>query len=246
MEKKSNKEVIEGIINDIIDATFTVIKKVYNSQRETDNVCPIAESLIIFPQYRNKTDRISEQELRSIFIEQFNISKEVKNHNLFYSIETPTENFYKFHDKPNLLEVIKRKEEERPNGDKYLGKSANIDLVVLQKNDKKVKRVALIEFKAKNPDIDEYQKDICKLINEGSDPDCLKYFIQIICIKRGCKTTLKGSNTLDKIKKKIDDLERISPESIKSHEIIYQCCNLKAGDQSESVCGFIKNKKLEL
>ena len=78
----TDKERIEKIIKD----TFDVIQKVYHTQREGDSTqregdgnhkdfCK-SQSRIIFPkyseQYRDSETRISEQELRFIFVEQFN------------------------------------------------------------------------------------------------------------------------------------------------------------------------------
>lgn len=71
----TDKERIEKIIKD----TFDVIQKVYHTQREGDgnhkDFCE-SQSRIIFPkyseQYRDSETRISEQELRFIFVEQFN------------------------------------------------------------------------------------------------------------------------------------------------------------------------------
>ena len=64
-----NKEHIE----EIIDRTFKVIQKVYEYQKETDNGVgkQLEEPLsrIIFPKYRKDETRISEQELKQVFIE---------------------------------------------------------------------------------------------------------------------------------------------------------------------------------
>lgn len=71
----SNKEHVRNIIAQ----TFKVIKKVYDTQKEEfGNSSEFCESgsRIIFPKYsgryRNGVTRISEQELRFIFVEQFN------------------------------------------------------------------------------------------------------------------------------------------------------------------------------
>lgn len=71
----SNKEHVRKIIAQ----TFEVIKKVYDTQKEkfgnSSESCE-SGSRIIFPKYsgryRNGETRISEQELRFIFVEQFN------------------------------------------------------------------------------------------------------------------------------------------------------------------------------
>ena len=98
------------IIDEIIKETFKVIKDVYDNQRESkpkvDQSSPIG-SRIIFPKYFNKNkekgksgnkeDRISEQELRFIFVEQLEYYLSKNNiSNIYYSVETPTENKYVF------------------------------------------------------------------------------------------------------------------------------------------------------
>lgn len=107
--------------------------------------------------------------------------------------------------------------------------------------------MALIEFKALNPDKNDYLKDICKLINEEPDPACLKYFIQIINIKRKC-TELKDSSTLKKIRKeKIQN--NIKSDNIADYNIFYWCCNLGGETEKTDQCriarGTIKDNDLE-
>ena len=46
---------------------------------------------MVFPKYRNKETRVSEQELRFAFIEAFNELNKENNWGLYYSVETPTE-----------------------------------------------------------------------------------------------------------------------------------------------------------
>lgn len=95
----TDKERIEEIIKD----TFDVIPKVYHTHREGDgnhkDFCE-SQSRIIFPKYsgryRNGETRISEQELRFIFVEQFNKYCSTKKWNAYYSVETPTEEKYVF------------------------------------------------------------------------------------------------------------------------------------------------------
>jgi len=104
---------------------------------------------LIFPINRDNTIRISEQELRVLFID------ELKNiPDIFYSIETPTKNKYKF---GFSLEDIKL--------DKN-GKSASVDLTIFKKNGSAYKRILNIEFKYSNGKISQIAKDILKLISE--------------------------------------------------------------------------------
>ena len=113
---------IQNIINKIISDTFKTLQKVYTSQKESNSnnfPAPPHKSFIVIPKKANNgvaneglssrnqdpeeadddegnngLDRISEQELRFIFIEQFNKKVDVKGNELFYSIETPTERYY--------------------------------------------------------------------------------------------------------------------------------------------------------
>lgn len=155
-------------IEEIIKATFDVIKNVYKKQKEGYNVNGSfnnSNSRIVFPKYSNGETRISEQELRFIFIEQLNKHcQEEKQWNAYYSIETPTENKYKFSE--NKKKIQPRKDDE--------GQSAMVDLCIY---DEKLNRIALIEFKALNPDKHAFDKDFCKLQKERV---ALTFFIMIV------------------------------------------------------------------
>ncbi len=210
---KSNQEIIEGIIT----STFRVVQNVYDYQKESEpkNFRTSPESFIIFPKKSNtkdntnNLDRISEQELRFIFVEQFNKSIDAKRNKLFYSIETPTEKLYDF--KGNEPRVVGQAEHK----DTGTGRSANIDLVIFQKDDKHINRIAIIEFKALNPSKKDYEKDILKLQNESVK---LKYFIQII---KNC-----DDDTIKNIK------EKIGIDRMKFANIKYKCWCL---DQKEPI-----------
>lgn len=181
----------EEAINDIIKKSFEIIKHVYKFQKESINnqkSLPEIESRILFPKYStiHKDEgkgrdriRISEQELRFIFVEQLN--KVAKKYDLYYSVETPTQKKYVF-----------SKDKGGPKVDENNGVSARTDLVIYKIDNDNFRRVALIEFKALNPVETNYQKDFCKLEHEECD---LKYFIQII--------KNSDADTIDNIKKKI-------------------------------------------
>ena len=267
-------ETVKSIIEEIISDTFSVITNVYKYQKESDpenfTVGPPADnSYIIFPQKADNdtgngtedvaeddtedvgSDRISEQELRFIFIEQFNKSETAKENGLFYSIETPTRKFYCF---DGLPRVVDEEEHNKNKGQKGAGRSANIDLVIYQKKDDTIKRIALIEFKAHNPDEKDYRKDICKLINEEVGSDCLKYFIQII--NNGSdfndfrNLELKGHkrNTLRSIQNKMKNPDELRHKTNKNddypiYEITYWCCNLNL-DKPQKIKGIINKDGL--
>ena len=165
-----HKEHIEAII----DRTFKIIKKVYDYQQEKFEEPKNSSdklSRIIFPQKRQEDNdnkqtitRVSEQELKLIFIEQLNLEICEGNWDVYYSVETPTEKKYRFTG------------EKQPKQDDS-GRSANFDLVI---HDNKFKRIALIEFKANNPKSSDYLKDFVKLNEENYEGKVLRYFIEIV------------------------------------------------------------------
>lgn len=168
----SNKEHVRNIIAQ----TFEVIKKVYDTQKEefgnSSEFC-VSGSRIIFPKYsgryRNGVTRISEQELRFIFVEQFNKYCKKNSWNAYCSVETPTEEKYIFSKKGD--KNCPYKVDGEGNG----GQSAMIDLCI---HDDKFERIALIEFKALNPKESAFAKDFCKLSNEPKS--AATFFVMIV------------------------------------------------------------------
>src|SRR5690606_36327154 len=94
-------------------------------------------------------DRISEQELRQLFIEEF----KVMYPDLFYSIETPTQEKYNFG---------KSYQDIFDNKDNNI-RSASIDMCVFDSKDNYYNRLLNIEFKHKNTKDKNIAKDILKL-----------------------------------------------------------------------------------
>ena len=119
----SIEEIIEKSFNDLIKAITT------------DGT----SSQLIFPKYRNKTVRYSEQELKQIFLKNVEEDK-----NYFYSIETPTEYGYRFSD--TEMPLVKENHEK---DDKY--ESARFDVSLYSKNNKD-DLLTHVEFKYGNPD----------------------------------------------------------------------------------------------
>lgn len=200
----SNKEHVKKIIAQ----TFEVIKKVYDTQKEEfGNSSEFCESgsRIIFPKYsgryRNGETRISEQELRFIFVEQFNKYCKKNSWNAYYSVETPTEEKYIFSEKGD--KNCPYKVDGEGNG----GQSAMIDLSI---HNDKFDRIALIEFKALNPEESAFDKDFCKLSNE---PTCLTFFIMIV--------KSHDNGTITNIHKKIES---------KGAETEFYCYDLEKGE----------------
>ena len=200
---------IKNIINEINTKTFDVLKKVYANQKEG---CEFTQcdngSRLIFPHYstvyRDGETRISEQELRFVFIEQFNAYCAENNLKLFYSVETPTEYKYTFTDKNN------------PHKDDENGQSAMVDLCI---HNEKLERIALVEFKALNPDEFCYEKDFCKLNEEkGANPELETFFIMMV--------KKSDTGTYGNIRKKIEN---------KGEHTVFRCYDLEAGKEITSM-----------
>jgi hypothetical protein len=109
---------------------------------------------LIFPS-KSDLERISEQELRQVFIEIFSD----QNQDLYYSIETPTINKYSFGLTHDTIKIA---------DESVKGQSALIDMCVFKKdNDKsEYSRLLNIEFKHDNVAYKNFSKDILKLMHE--------------------------------------------------------------------------------
>ena len=183
-----NKTVKERIV-EILDRTFQVIDHCYTYNDEASQKADFSKvgSRLIFPRYskiyQSRERRLSEQELRFLFIEKFNQYCQYTGWNAYYSVETPTEWQYRFSG------------EERPrqteNGD---GQSAKIDVCI---HDDHGERICLIEFKAGNPEAFCYEKDFVKLTGEH----VLSFFVQLL--ERQNSGTEK--NIKEKIKECLND-----------------------------------------
>lgn len=165
--------IVKNHINVIVENTFKTIIEVYRTQKENQKIGTNNNnsSRIIFPLKRESKDkkeefRISEQELRFVFVEEFNKYCSAKKWDAYYSVETPTSKRYDFSKKDTPCKV-----------DDSKGQSAMVDFSIFLKEQDKLTRVALIEFKALNPDKQSYMKDYVKLLNEDQK---FVYFIMIV------------------------------------------------------------------
>ena len=115
----------------------------------------VSTGKLIFPMKSDNTLRISEQELRQVFIEVFNQTK----NELYYSIETPTINNYSFG---------KSHEDIKISNEEVTGQSALLDMCIFEKeNDEShYTRLLNIEFKHDNVNFKNFSKDILKLMHE--------------------------------------------------------------------------------
>ena len=207
-------EIVKNHIDVIITNTFNTISEVYRTQMENQKIGTYNNnsSRIIFPLKRESKDkkeefRISEQELRFVFVEEFNKYCS-KNWDAYYSVETPTSKRYDFSNKEMPCKV------DYPNG-----QSAMVDFSIFLKKQDKLTRVALIEFKALNPDKQSYMKDYVKLLNEDQK---FVYFIMIV--KSANDRTIKS--IAEKIKASYDNAGLDTEKKVE-----FRCLDLGTGKE---------------
>lgn len=140
-------------IIEIINICEFALRTLLKMDSELENLHHNFNNSLIFPrknQFRGPVKRISEQELSILFIDEFKRTHK----DLFYSVETPTKNKYRF--KGNLENFIISKKN---------CKSASTDLTLLKKESIKYSRILNVEFKFKSK-LESIAKDIFKLIGE--------------------------------------------------------------------------------
>lgn len=211
-------EIVKNHIDVIITKTFNTISVVYRTQMENQKIGTYNNnsSRIIFPLKRESKDkkeefRISEQELRFVFVEEFNKYCS-KNWDAYYSVETPTSKRYDFSNKEMPCKV------DYPNG-----QSAMVDFSIFLKKQDKLTRVALIEFKALNPDKQSYMKDYVKLLNEDQK---FVYFIMIV--KSANDRTIKS--IAEKIKASYDNAGLDTEKKVE-----FRCLDLGTGKEISEI-----------
>ena len=133
-------------IENIIEDSLKELKN--RITQPSTNIDGNITSRLIFPQYRDKSARYSEQELKQIFLHKIE-----NNMNYFYSLETPTKHVYRFTKSENPKVKIP---DDNNTDDKY--ESARFDVSHYSENN--IDSLAsCIEFKHNNPD---EKKGICK------------------------------------------------------------------------------------
>lgn len=189
---------------DLVEICLKVLTRLSEMDYEQDG--GYSSEQLIFPQKvqakgTDIKDRISEQELRLLFIEEFKKA----NEDLFYSVETPTANKYSFG---------KKYESIKPYID---GQSALLDMCVFERKSHMYNRVLNIEFKHKNARIEMIGKDILKLMHEEQDGA----FIHLL--KNTNSGTLRNdtiSGVLDKLNKSFTDFKENWNNEHKSIQLI--------------------------
>ena len=201
----------------IIDETFKELDKISRN---------MSNSRLIFPKYQNQKGnlRISEQELRFLFIEH--LKPFLEEHNYYYSIETPTKDHYKFSEKKQQI-TPRREKSKKTDNEKF--ESASFDLVIHRNDiDDNKERVALIEFKSKG-NMHEYAKDICKLGNKYEGGDTTSRYFIIVVNNTGVN---KGKTTEQSIQEKFSNKNKqIDFKSFKNDKTINIICySLELGE----------------
>ena len=187
-------------IEQVISETFKDIREIYKLQK-TGKGNPT--SSLRFPhKYNHRTQgelRISEQELRCLFIEK------LQNEGLYYNIEAPTMGDYRFENAEGGM------------------RSGNFDLVICDETG--IERYALIEFKGLNPDEKCYAKDYWKLQNR-QEQGVLRYFLQVV--KSAQDNTYQSiANKKASIKKFAEDGTFNVNQDDLTKEVIYRCVCLE-------------------
>ena len=180
-------------MDEIIRLTLIRLSDAYKNQEVNNKKFEKVGGRLIFPSYYKEKEptetRISEQELRFTFVEVFNAYCELYNLALFYSVETPTKDTYKY--------FADSKEHPVPHAK---GRSAEFDLVIF---DEQMNRRCLVEFKANNASEHDHEKDFVKLNDPAEgDTDVLRYFIEVVK-----SYTQNGDNsTVSSLRDKIKDI----------------------------------------
>lgn len=201
-------EDFEKDLDSVIKETFDILRS--HPQK--------GASRLVFPDYTLGGMRVSEQELRFVFVEQ--IQKLLKKYNYFYSVETPTKDRYKFTQDGRNIPC--------KSGE---GQSANFDLTI---KDGDKKNIAIIEFKANTASEHAYAKDLCKLWNTKEEGD-YRYFICLF--KKMNKNTLETFERNLKSKDWYDNKDKF--ESDNKIHVIAQSLSSDDAKYDKVIC--IKN-----
>lgn len=134
----------------VIEISKKVLKRLTTIGAENNDL--VSSGQLIFPS-KSGVKRISEQELRQLFIEEFLAEK----NGLYYSIETPTQGKYSFTNKDGVIKIADTDD---------VGQSALIDMSVFEKGKENYNRLLNIEFKHRNATENNISKDVLKLMHE--------------------------------------------------------------------------------
>lgn len=203
--------MIEDFVKLIMGNALRYLKEIYVAE---SNGYIINSKPLIFPHYKNRKIRVSEQELRFAFVREFEKLCEEKGIPLHYSVETPTENSYRF--------TVNNKSSSSD------GRSGLFDLVLHNSDGE---RICLIEFKAGNKGKEELEPSLRKLANQiEGDESVLRFFIHIV--------ESSSAETIDSITNKLAELEQKHSRGCPVH---YCCLSLNQRDKNNDA-GIIIDK----
>ena len=172
-EKYIEENLIEEAFKKAIEMADVNVEMKKNKEEPSKNI------RIIYPCYSDKTKRISEQEIKQLFIQTLIEDQKLNEDSekdFYFSVETPTEFKYKFSnsDGPRVY----NEKTDRNNIRRF--KSARFDLCMHQIEQKKFIRKHLLEFKATNQETN-FQTDFLKLfIEKIEEKKSCNYFIHIL------------------------------------------------------------------
>ena len=201
-------------IENIIEDSLKELKN--RITQPSTNIDGNITSRLIFPQYRDKSARYSEQELKQIFLHKIE-----NNTNYFYSVETPTKHVYHFSD--TEMPLVKENHEK---DDKY--ESARFDVSLYSKKNKD-DLLTHVEFKYGNPDKKSgICKDFLKLVSEVKFTNEKKnFFVHYLSVKEESGWKSRSFPSLfKKYREAVDDIIKsnlISEEDL-SKVTVYLLC----------------------
>ena len=231
--KKEEITTITDFINKILECSESIIKNIYKNQKNKTQ----AVSNIIFPKYSNREDtkndktdsdgilRVSEEELKQVFIEQ--LLNKIKGTGWHYSVETPTHFRYKSPKSEDGPCITNKK--ENPSS-----KSGRIDLTIHDSNENPI---AFIEFKYRSLSGKKEKDllfDVIKLIAESqyeqtqNNNHCVGYSIHLIENQRQETTNFQSyiTKARDIINETSPDFKVEADSQELSETIMYRTCKL--------------------
>jgi len=201
---KTNSDINE-IIAKALSRTITALRRIYNDGRGMDNT--YNGPCLIFPSYSDeKKIRISEQELRFIFVEKISsICKKEKK--IYYSIETPTKEPYTFSNGHSKIDPIIGE-----------GQSGNFDMAL---HNAEKKKICLVEFKYGSVSKQAFMEVLAKLANPNEARECEHRYI-IHMVEEKCSEACKQN-----LKEAINWLSKAEGMEKPRKEVEYVCFSLK-------------------
>ena len=163
-------KIIAGVPNfmkDVLGRTFECLRSAYSKEdRYTSE-----GTRLIFPKYsressKNTELRVSEQELRFVFVEKFVEYCNASHEELYYSVETPTTDSYLFSEGKTYKSLMEKGEKIELPCIHSEGVSGKFDMTIYNKdNNGEYNTVCLIEFKAGSISEQDFKEVLVKLAN---------------------------------------------------------------------------------